>query len=1092
MQTCPQCGQENPGDARFCSNCGTSLATEAGVAREERKVVTVLFADLVGFTSRAEQMDPEDVRAVLAPYHSRLRTELESYGGTVEKFIGDAVMALFGAPASHEDDPERAVRAALAIRDWAREAGDLELRLAVATGEALINLSARPNEGEGMASGDVVNTAARLQAAAPINGILVDETTYRATAPVIVYETHDPVSAKGKAEPVAVWQPVEARARFGAEVVAPTTPLIGREQERELLASALDRARTERAVQLVTLVGVPGIGKSRLVAELFQMITDSPELITWRQGRSLPYGDGVTYWALGEMVKNQAGILETDSAEQAAQKLHEEVVRLFADDAEARSVEARLGLLVGIEATTEQAEDKRAESFYGWRRFFEELADKRPAVLVFEDLHWADDDLLDFIDHLVDWAAHVPLLCICTARPELLDRRPAWGGGKPSASTISLSPLSDEETARLLGVLLERAVLPAEQQAALLARAGGNPLYAEQFARMLAERGDADELPLPETVQGIIAARLDGLEPGEKALLQDAAVIGRVFWAGALAQTDGRDRSEVEESLHALARKEFVRRQRRPSVEGESEYSFLHLLVRDVAYGQIPKAARSEKHRAAAEWMAALGRAEDHAEMLAHHYLQALEYARAAGSIDQALEERARLALRSAGDRALGLNAFAAAARYYNGALELWPSDDPEHAQVLFSLGAARYRSEQSGLAELEEARDALLHHGDRETAAEAEALASYLDTTTQEAHARLEHALALVSDRPPSRSKAFVLARLAYRAASVQESSWEQYAREALAMAESMGLEDLRAFVLRTIGTVHGQAGDPGAVKAFEQAVDTADAISSFESVGARINLASLHQDRGELKRAFQVQARARGDAERFGSREDIRHLSAELVYECYWSGRWDEGSQVADAFIAEVESGLSYPTGEMACRYAQAHIRLARDEIAGALVDGERVVRVARVWPTWGVLPLALAAHARVLLAAGAPNEAGNLVTEALEVWRKVGAGSYPYAGPDLAVVLVELGRSEELPAVMVLPPVPSLWLEAANAFVAGDYVRAADVYGEIGSLPDEADARLRSGREDQIRRALDFYRSVNATRYIREGEALLAASA
>ncbi len=256
-------------------------------------------------------------------------------------------------------------------------------------------------------------------------------------------------------------------------------------------------------------------------------------------------------------------------------------------------MEGKLRLLVGIETAAESSEDRRQESFYAWRRFFEELADKRPAVLVFEDLHWAGKDLLDFIDHLVEWADDVPLLCVCTARPELLDRRPAWGGGKPNVSTISLSPLSDEETAHLLARLLERAVLPAEQQAALLARAGGNPLYAEQFARMFAERGAASELPLPETIQGIIAARLDGLEQREKALLQDAAVVGKVFWAGALARIDGRDRVGVEETLHALGRKEFVRRQRRASVEGESEYIFLHLLVRDVAYGQIPRAARS-------------------------------------------------------------------------------------------------------------------------------------------------------------------------------------------------------------------------------------------------------------------------------------------------------------------------------------------------------------------------------------------------------------------------------------------------------------------------------------------------------------------
>jgi class 3 adenylate cyclase len=1088
--TCPSCGYENAEGAKFCSQCAAAL-TAPEPTREERKVVTVLFADLVGFTARAERLDPEEVRALQAPYWSHVRSELERYGGTVEKFIGDAVMALFGAPAAHEDDPERAVRAALAIRDWAREEGELEVRIGITTGEALVSLGARPEVGEGMASGDVVNTASRLQAAALTNGILADEATHRATSHAIDYREAEPIGAKGKKEPIPVWEPLEARARFGAEVAAPQTPLVGREQERELLASALDRARNERAVQLVTLVGVPGIGKSRLVAELFQIIVDNPELVTWRQGRSLPYGDGVTYWALGEMVKNQAGILETDTAELAAQKLHEEVARLFADDAEARSVEARLRLLVGIETTAEQAEDKRAESFYAWRRFFEELADTRPAVLVFEDLHWADDDLLDFVDHLVDWAADVPLLCVCTARPELLDRRPAWGGGKPNASTISLSPLSDEETARLLGVLLERAVLPAEQQAALLARAGGNPLYAEQFARMLAERGDADELALPETVQGIIAARLDGLDAAEKALLQDAAVVGKVFWAGVLAQMDARNRPAVEESLHALARKEFVRRQRRPSVEGESEYAFLHLLVRDVAYGQIPRAARSEKHRAVAEWMASLGRAEDHSEMLAHHYLQALEYARTAGSVDRALEERARHALRSAGDRAFALNAFAAAASYYSRALELWLSDDPERALVLFRLGAARYRAAQAGLAELEEARDALLRHGDRETAAEAEAMASYLDASYETRRARLEHALALVQDRPPSRSKAFVLARCAYRAGAFGDEDWEQYARDGLAMAEELGLEDVRVLILQTIGTVRGSAGEPGAYETLEQAVAAADAIDSLEGVNARINLGAELQARGELERCFQVQERARRDAERFGLRDWLRHLRAELVLECYWSGRWD-GSRQADAFLAEVESGNPHLTGEICCRYVRAQIRLARDDVAGALADGARAVGNAREYPAWGILPFALAAHARVLLAAGRLCEAGGLVTEALGGWGTSGPSGYPYAGPHLAVALVELGRGEELSPVVALSPRPSVWLDAANAFASGDYVRAAHLYAAIGSLPDEAYARLRSGKEPEVRRALDFYRSVGAARYIREGEAMLAKTA
>jgi class 3 adenylate cyclase len=320
MQTCPSCGQENPEGFRLCGMCGAALTPTAAPAREERKVVTILFTDLVGSTARAEGLDPEDVRATLSTYYAQLRTELERHGGTVEKFIGDAVMAVFGAPVSHEDDAERAVRAALAIRDAVGE--ELQIRTAVNTGEALVALGARAAEGEGMVSGDVVNTAARLQSAAPVNGILVGEGTYRATRDAIDYREAPAVEAKGKAEPVKVWEAVAARSRFGSDVEQKLrTPLVGRERERDLLADALERARSEQSAQLVTLVGVPGIGKSRLVAELFQILEADPDLINWRQGRSLPYGERVSFWALGEIVKAHAGILESDDAATAAEKL---------------------------------------------------------------------------------------------------------------------------------------------------------------------------------------------------------------------------------------------------------------------------------------------------------------------------------------------------------------------------------------------------------------------------------------------------------------------------------------------------------------------------------------------------------------------------------------------------------------------------------------------------------------------------------------------------------------------------------------------------------------------------------------------------
>src|SRR5438445_3860108 len=392
MTTCPNCGHENEAGATFCSQCDARLAERRPAGATERKVLTVLFADLVGFTSRSERLDPEDVEAVLAPYHERLRYELERWGGTVEKFIGDAVMALFGAPVTREDDPERAVRAALAIRDWIAEEGELQVRIAVNTGEALVNLAARSEAGEGMAAGDVVNTAARLQSAAPVNGILVGETTYRATAETIDYSELPDVEADGQEAPIPVWEVVQARARFGVDLAPEArTPLVGREREVEQLVGALERARRQRSTELVTVAGVPGIGKSRLVGELFQSVERGGELMYWRQGRSLPYGQGVSYWALAEMVKAQAGILETDGDAEVEAKLSRTLEQLLDEDVD--WVLSHLHPLVGHAG--DGASGSQEEAFAAWRRFFEALAEQRTIVLVFEDIQWADDGLLD-------------------------------------------------------------------------------------------------------------------------------------------------------------------------------------------------------------------------------------------------------------------------------------------------------------------------------------------------------------------------------------------------------------------------------------------------------------------------------------------------------------------------------------------------------------------------------------------------------------------------------------------------------------------------------------------------------------------------
>ena len=412
----------------------------------------------------------------------------------------------------------------------------------------------------------------------------------------------------------------------------------------------------------------------------------------------------MTFWSLGEMAKAQAGILESDSAEVATQKLEHAVHAVIDDESESEWVLRQLRPLVGLAAGDDLAGDRRSEAFAAWRRFFEAIADESPLVLVFEDLQWADDGVLDFIDHLMEWSSGLPLLIVATARPELLERRPGWGGGKLNAATAQLGALSETDTARLLAALLEQAVLPAETQATLLARAGGNPLYAQEFVRMLSDRGllrrdggtltlaANGDLPLPESIQGIIAARLDVLSLDEKELIQDASVLGKVVWTGALETISQRPRASVEECLHALRRKDFLRHERRSAVAGETQFTFLHLLTRDVAYGQIPRANRADKHRWAAEWLESLpaDRAEDRAEMIAHHYLAALELARSAGQDTSELSERARRALAEAGERALTLNAFAPAIQFYTAALELTTTAGPERAHMLYRLMTAK------------------------------------------------------------------------------------------------------------------------------------------------------------------------------------------------------------------------------------------------------------------------------------------------------------------------------------------------------------------------------------------------------------------
>ena len=1106
MSACPNCGRANP-EGKFCSECGTALDGPRPT-RQERKVVSVLFADLVGFTSRAEQLDPEDVHAVLAPYHVRVKSELERFGGTVEKFIGDAVMALYGAAAAHEDDPERAVRAALAIRDWVEGEPDLQIRIGITTGEALVSLDARPEAGEGMAAGDVVNTAARLQTAAPVGGILVDQTTYRATDRVIGYAQAEPVEAKGKAERVAVWRPIEALSRLGVDVRQHGgAALVGRHRELELLSDALARVRERGEPELVTLVGVPGIGKSRLVYELLQEVDREPELITWRQGRSLPYGDGVTFWALGEMVKAQAGILETDGAEDTEAKLDHATRAILREPSEAERIARYLRPLVGLASQGELGQDS-SQAFAAWRRFLEALAAERPLVLVFEDLHWADDNLLDFIDHLVDWASGAPMLVIGTARPELLARRAAWGGGKANSTTLSLRSLSDTDTATLVRSLLDRAVVPADVQSEVLARAGGNPLYAEEFARMVAERVGRAAIPderLPESVHGIIAARLDALSPPEKTLLQAASVVGKVFWRGSLAQITGAIPGDLDEPLHVLERKEFIGREPRSSVAGENEYAFRHVLMRDVAYSQIPRAGRVDKHRQAAAWIESLGaeRLEDRAEMLAHHYESALQFAAAAGQPTGEIIERAVAVLRDAGERALALNAPMASAGFYTRALELLPLEDADRPDFLFGRAHALHvAGDDERITALERARDALLAAGSQERAAHAEqmlAQAWWLSGRTDEALAHQQRAEELAGTDLSSAAAVRVLAysaRLKVLAGKDEEAL--RVAREILPSADALGLELLRSQLATTMGMARIGLGDDGGFADMQRGRELArSAGEPAEASRATQNLASFTYDAGEIRRGWTLVREALELAKQAGAMRVVRFQEEALASAGYDLGGWDEAVKALDRLIADSERSPSVQESEM--RDLRAVIRLARGQTEGALGDVRRAVELSRQRSEPQTVLPALAVAARVYAELGLVDQAHEVATELMS--NPAGRPLCSYR--EFAWVAAELGHADNLREKLAPSQDASKWAGAMLAVVDGSFAEAAERFSEMGLGPDEANARLRVAREliaegriaegeDHLRRAIEFYRAEGASRYLEQAEALLAATA
>jgi class 3 adenylate cyclase len=604
MAACAVCGRENPAEARFCLACGHAFPATAE-AGEERRIVSVVFVDLVGFTSQAEKLDPEDVRALLVPYHNAVREELESFGGVVEKFIGDAVMAVFGAPTAFGDDAERAVRAALAVRDSVEG-----VRVAVNTGEALVTLGARPSHGEAMVAGDVVNTAQRLQQAAPVDGVLVGEVTHRATANAIDYLPAEDVTARGKAEPVRAWIALRPKAGEGRDF---SSTFVGREHEIALLRGVWERVCAQRAPHLVTILGEAGLGKSRLASEFMRLVDELGGFSV--RGRTLPYRESSAYGAFGSQLKQLCRIFESDSTDTAREKLRAKVSTMV-DPGSADEVAGHLAILIGLAPEASVAD--RETLFFSIRVFIEAVARDRPTLLVFEDIHWADASLLDLVELLAARLRDLPILLLVLARPELLDARPSWGGGLPAYSAMPLHPLPRDD-ARALAA--ERLATHNGRAAELVETAAGNPFFIEQLAATVSE--STSDRSLPTTIRALLAARLDALPSPERALVLDASAGGRTFWRGALERM-GTRADELTELLAALERRDLIRRETVSAIEGDQQYTFTHVLIRDVAYDLLPRAARHERHEHFARFLEeSTGEVGEAGAALARHWRDA-------------------------------------------------------------------------------------------------------------------------------------------------------------------------------------------------------------------------------------------------------------------------------------------------------------------------------------------------------------------------------------------------------------------------------------------------------------------------------------
>ena len=979
---CSSCGASLAADARFCARCGKatgisgeSEAAEPAETGRERKVATMVFADLVGFTSLNESSDPELVQALVTRAFDRLSAEVLRYEGTVEKFAGDAMLAVFGVPATHEDDAERAVRAALemqaAMSELAAELRaegrqELALRIGVETGEVLVDLGRAQGERDRIVTGDAVNTAARLQQIALPGAIAVGPFAYAATREVVEYEELPPTALKGKALPVAAWRAVAVKARRGG--VRPSlgieAPLIGRDEEIALIKETVRRTVADGRPHLVTVIGSAGVGKSRLTWELEKYLDGLPDTYYWRKGRCLAYAQS-SYSALADAIKADAKILDDDAPATAAAKLEARVAELDgkSDPELLRAVEA----LLALGSSTDLGRD---QLFDAWRRYLELLARQNPLVLVQEDIHWADVGLLDFIEYLARWAEG-PIVILCLARHELLELRPTWGGGMPNVASIVLEPLDAAESAQLVDALLAGGLPPALRDR-VVTLADGNPLFTEELVRMFVDQGvlrfgdghwqlarPVDEVEIPSSIHAVLAARLDGLPAAEKRAAQNAAVVGRIFWDALIGHLARQGTSATGEVLRRLRVKELVVPRQPSALAGAAEFGFRHVLIRDVAYDSLPKRDRAAKHLDVARWAeeTLADRQDEMVELLAAHYLAALRYEEEFAAPESErlrdLRQKTYTYARRAGSRADALSNMEQAARWLRTAVEQarllnLPATERIALAVEYNDASLGYEPNELLRAALEQALalgdaapDGSRDEQELATVRTALAFFFYNADDVEGARALIRDGIARLENGPPTPGRAALRARLGWtywRAGPLEEAP--PILMAAIEEARACGADEVERVALHDLGVAKGFLGDAhGGLVLVEQSMELARAANDrFLLTRCYINVPAIMTGNGETNtRIMPIYVEGLERARRSMDHSATSWITQNLADSLTIQGRLREALPYVEEAIASAHL-IGEAGGRLAGGFAQrAWVRLAMGDREGARADLE-----------------------------------------------------------------------------------------------------------------------------------------------------------